>query len=337
MASFCWQSNVIEKENSSPSWSLLEGNLDHDAMDVVLSYLTMAEYSNLSISSSTMRDRVSYTSHLHVPKHRSFGRTPNTRPEGDQKPVTPPTSSEMLIPFYTPHEKLQRLMNRFTNLSTLNLHSLEAVGDDIIDILNRCPSALTLKSVALENCALSCSCTNSFQLRNLESLTLTGNSIHSRMSLLLKNSSNLKSLTFQQCPSLRDKDIEGLSQTLPNLESLVMNHTNTSKPVASFLRLIHASFLGEYHLASLSKFNCPSLKVLNLSFCVRLSENQIEKIVKDSPALETLILMKCSGVHSLDLDSKKLRNLDISFTHNLSTLRLKCPALENLDVSGFHA
>jgi hypothetical protein len=49
--------------------------------------------------------------------------------------------------------------------------------------------------------------------------------------------------------------------------------------------------------------------------------------------LETLVIMKCSGVQSLDLKSNKLLRLDASFMHNLQYLRLVCPALKYLDVS----
>jgi len=72
---------------------------------------------------------------------------------------------------------------------------------------------------------------------------------------------------------------------------------------------------------------------LNLSFCVHLSERQIEKMVEQSPLLETLILVKCAGIHSLDLESKNLRRLDASFTHNLRDLMLECPALTHLDTT----
>jgi Leucine-rich repeat (LRR) protein len=249
-------------------------------------------------------------------------------------PLTSPPPSEPLVPCITPQKELQHLMNRFNNVSVLNLQGLAPVGDDLIDILNRCPSALTLKSIALHSCALSYWCAHSFRLRNLERLTLTGNSIRARMTFVLKHSKNLKSLTFKQCPALRDGDIAGISSILhTSLEELVLNHTKLSKPVASFPTLTLASFAGGFCLTSLLRFDCPNLKSLNLSFCVRLSEIQIETIVENSPVLETLIIVKCAGVHSLDLESKSLRRLDAGFTHNLRDLRLVCPALRQLDVS----
>ena len=323
---------------SSCSLSLLEGKLDRYAMDILLSYLTLIEYSNLSIASRIMRKRVSKSTHLYMDEYTLFQKrfvASNYKQEMVQQTTFESRSPQLeFSSCITPQRELQQLMNRFNNVSVLNLQGLAPVGDDLIDILNRCPSALTLKSITLHSCALSYWCAHSFQLQNLRSLTLTGNSIRARMTFLLKHSTNLKSLAFKQCPALRDGDIAGISRLLhKSLEELVLNHTKLSKPVASFPRLTTASFAGGFCLTSLSRFHCPNLKILNLSFCVRLSESQIEKVVENSPLLETLIIVKCAGVHSLDLESKYLRRLDTGFTHNLRNLRLTCPALQNLDVS----
>jgi len=337
----CGLSNIAYEDKLLPlsSISLLEGKLDRYAMDIILSYLTLVEYSKLSIASRIMQDVVSRSTHLHMDAYGLFRKRikPSTdiyQQEVVQEIVASPSSQEPLESCITPQKELQQLMNRFNNVSVLNLQGLAPVGDDLIDILNRCPSALTLKSITLHSCALSYWCAHSFQFQNLESLTLTGNSIRARMSFLLKHSKNLKSLTFKQCPALRDGDVAGISRILhSSLEELILNHTKISKPVASFPRLTHASFAGGFCLTSLSRFDCPNLKTLNLSFCVRLSELHIEKIVENSPLLETLIIVKCSGVHSLDLESKNLRRLDAGFTHNLRNLRLACPALRDLDTT----
>ena len=314
--------------------SLLEGALDSYTMDIILSYLTLIEYSRLSVSSRIMKDTVSRSTHLRMNEYSLF-RKKSIQSVRAKEVSREPTEME-LLPYcdVTPQKELQSLMHRFNNVRVLNLQGLAPVGDDLIDILNHCPSALKLKSITLHSCALSYWCPHSFQLRNLERLTLTGNSIRARMTFLLKDSKNLKSLTFKQCPALRDGDIAGISGILKgSLEELVVNHTKITKPVASFPKLTRASFAGGFCLTSLSKFHCPSLKELNLSFCVRLSERQIEQLVGRSPLLETLILVKCAGVSSLDLESTSLRRLDASFTHNMRDLRLQCPALEYLDVS----
>lgn len=333
----------MTKIQCSDRISLLEGALDRYTMEIILSYLTLIEYSRLSIASRIMKETVSTSTHLHMSEYSLFRkrkvntvRTKDMIPEPTERELQPPSPSNPQLDYcdITPQKELKSLMHRFDNVRVLNLQGLAPVGDDVIDILNRCPSAPRLKSITLHSCALSYWCAHSFQLRNLEHLTLTGNSIRARMTFLLKDSKNLKSLTFKQCPALRDGDIAGISGILHgSLEELVVNHTKVSKPVASFPLLTRASFAGGFCLTSLSKFHCPSLKVLNLSFCVRLTERQIEQLVERSPLLETLILVKCAGVGSLDLESTSLRRLDAGFTHNMRELTLLCPALEQLDVS----
>ena len=323
-----------EQDNDSalqPSClSMLEGKLDAYSMDIVLSYLTLVEYSRLSIASKILRNRISKSTHLHMKEYGLFQKR-RIVPIGPSAKQPQKEDFEM---YMTPQKELQQLMHRFDNVSVLNLQGLAPVGDDLIDILNNCPSALTLKSVTLHSCALSYWCAHSFRIRHLESLTLTGNSIRSRMTFLLQHSTNLKSLTFKQCPALRDGDIAGISSILnASLEELVLNHTKLSKPVASFPILNRASFAGSFCLTSLSRFQCPNLKSLNLSFCVRLSGSQIERMLRNFPLLETLILVKCAGVDVLNLDSKSLQQLDIGFTHNLGELSLACPSLCHLDVS----
>jgi hypothetical protein len=408
-------------------------------MDIVLSYFTLVDYSNISIASKTMRNIVSTSSHLHVDGYGLFRRPRNTsaaaagresdddesvvddddvdvtdddfdvtkitdlggaqeslvvssttsfspQPELQQLmnrfnlymdenglfrrrntsaaagesdddesvvdvdvttgdidvPKTTDIDDEqeiLLVPStncFSPQQELKQLMNRFNNLNVLNLQGLAVVGDELIDILNGCSSAWTLKSITLHSCSLSYCCSQrSFQLLNLQRLTLTGNSIKAKIPFLLKNSNKLKSLTLKQRPALIDEDITGIGIIMRNtLEELFLNHTTKiSCPIVSFPRLTRASFAGCFGLTQLYGFDCPDIKELNLSFCIHLMGNLIEKLVEQLPVLETLIIMKCLGVRSLDLKSNKLLRLDASFMHNLQYLRLVCPALQYLDVS----
>jgi Leucine-rich repeat (LRR) protein len=132
-----------------------------------------------------------------------------------------------------------------------------------------------------------------------------------------------------------DEDITGIGIILRNtLTELVLNHTTKiSCPIISFPRLIRASVAGCFGLTQLYGFDCPNIKELNLSLCIHLTGNLIEKLVEQLPVLETLTIMKCSGVRSLDLKSNKLLRLDASFMHNSQYLRLVCPSLQYLDVS----
>jgi hypothetical protein len=410
-------------------------------MDIVLSYFTLVDYSNLSVASKTMRNIVSKSSHLYMNGYELFRRRRNisasassaaAKQENDDNEsvvdidiyitddvavtkttdlddvqelsVVPSTSfspqpelqqlmtrfnlymdenglfrrrntsaagresdddesvvdvdvtddvavtrtainlnsaqESLVVPStisISPQQELKQLMNRFNNLNVLNLQGLAVIGDDLIDILNGCSSAWTLKSITLHSCSLSNCCSQKyFQLPNLQSLTLTGNSIRAKIPFLLKNSNKLKSLTLKQCPALIDEDIIEIGIILKNtLEELVLNHTTKiSCPIVSLPRLIRANFAGCFGLTQLSGFvGCPNMKELNLSFCIRLTGNLIENLVEQLPVLETLVIMKCSGVQSLDLKSNKLLRLDASFMHNLQYLRLVCPALKYLDVS----
>eukprot|EP00536_Pseudo-nitzschia_multiseries_P004742 jgi/Psemu1/285312/fgenesh1_pg.81_\ len=315
---------------SSSSLSFLEGELDNDTMDTVLSYLTQVDYSNLSLVSKRMNEAVSLSSHLRMDDFGIFGKNPLRASVATHRDCTSHETDLTALSSDT----FERLMMRFKNLSVLDLRGFGAVGDDLIDMLNRCPSALTLKSIALHDCELSEGCTHSIRLENLASLTLTATSSTPRLTSLLENSRNLTSFTCKHSLTLTDRDVAGLGRILgTSLEELILNYTKLTKPVGSFPKLTHASFAFGSSLTGLSKMDCPNLTVLDLTYCVRLSDTQIEKVVCNSPALEKLVIVECLGVHSLHLESPSLRHLDASFTHNLSDLSLQCPALEQLSTT----
>jgi hypothetical protein len=212
---------------------------------------------------------------------------------------------------------------------------LAPVGDDLITILNSYQSAARLKVISLHGCALSYYA-GPFVLPDIQSLTLTGNSIRARASVLLQNLTTLKSLTLKQCSAIRDEDITDIGKLLDNtLEDITLHHVKITRPVATFPRLTRASFAGCFGLSDLSRFSSPNLIELNLSFCVRLSGHQIQKLIKNLPSLETLIMIKCNGVHSLDVESNHLKRLNVSFTHNLQRLGIVCPSLQQLEVRYF--
>jgi len=321
-------------ESSSSVFSSLEGKLDDDTTRNILSFLTLVDFSNLSQASSTMNDAVSLSSHLYMCDSGIFRTNPVSVVTHREFASKDPDTA-VLAPLPTKSkDDLQQLMMRFKNLSVLDLRGFGEVGDDLIGMLNRCPSARTLKSVALRDCELGEGCTQALCLENLTSLTLTAASAKPQLTTLLEHSGNVKSLTYEHSSTLTDGDTADLGRILgASLEELNLNYTKLSKPVGSFPKLTHASFAGGLCLTNLSKFDSPNLTALDLTYCIRLSDTQIEKVVRNSPALETLITVKCSGVHSLNLESNSLRRLDVGFTHNLRELKLRCPALENLDTS----
>lgn len=309
----------------SSSLRLLETGLDPDSMDRILSFLALSDYSNLSITSKTVHATVSTSSHLFMTCHQRV----RLRFDGSSTlmDVSPELSS--------PRQNLELLLDRFQNLRVLNLDgSLEAIGDELIGILNTCPAALTLQSVTLHGCALSYWCAQSFRLENLEHLTLTGNSIRARISFLLKDSRKLRTVALKLCPAIRDDDIQELSKLLQDsLEDLTLNHVKILRPKAFLPRLTRASFVGCFSLYDISGLACPNLRELNISFCYRLTSRQIQGMVATLPLLDTLTMTKCSTVRSLELCSEKLRVLNACSLHSLQRLRLLCPSLEQLDVS----
>lgn len=300
--------------------SLLECVLDPNSMDVLLSYLTLADYARLSVASGRMGKLVSASSHLRVAEGEcGFFR--------GQRGNGPP-------PAALPRPVLQRLLEGFPNLGVLDLEGVEA-GDcgsgGLLEILNACPAAGGLRSVRLEGCAIG---SGRLRLKNLTDLVLSGSpGGHGLLASLREGSPRLRSLVCEHSPALRDADLAGLCGSTA-LEELGLGHCDgLSEPVGFFPSLARASLAGGLSLRSLSGFVCPGLRVLDLSFCVRLSDTEIERLVEESPLLERLVLEECLGVHTLDLSSGSLRHLDAGFAHNLSRLRLVCPALRVLNTT----
>jgi hypothetical protein len=324
------------------SASILESQLERNVIDVILSFLTLTNYAQLIRTSKFLRAAVYGSSHLFA-EHcggRSrirFSRTrqqttTTTRTASHVAAATEIKSSQTRIP--TLPDDMKELLDRFPYLKTINLHELAPAGDDLIRVLNESRSANQYTSVLLHGLALSYWCPHTLQLENVKHLTLSGHSIRVRVSSLIQPLKLLKSLTLKQCPGVRDEDILDIGRMSQHtLEELTLNHVKIVKPVASFPVLKRASFVGCFGLKDLSGLCAPRLIQMNLSFCVRLSGEQIQNLVEQLPALETLIMMKCNGVRTLVVVSTSLRRLDATFTHNLKVLRLVCPNLHLLEVS----
>jgi hypothetical protein len=307
------------------SSSVLETQLEHNVTDVVLSFLTLADYVQLSRTSKYLRTAVYESSHL-CAEHCGGPRASNV------------ASATKIISFQlsnpTISDEMKELLDRFPYLRTINLHELAPVGDDLIRVLNESRSVNQCTSVSLHGPALSYWCPHTLQLDNIRHLTLSGHSIRVRVSSLIQPLNLLQSLTLKECPCIRDEDVHDIAKMSHHtLEELTLSHVKIVRPVASFPLLKRASFVGCFGLKDLSGFCTPILNELNLSFCVRLSGEQVQNLVANLPALETLIMMKCNGVRALEIVSTCLRRLDATFTHNLEVLRLACPNLYLLEVS----
>lgn len=326
---------MMEQVTPNSPTTFLE--MERNAIDIVLSFLTLEDYSRLCRTSKSLNAAVYESSHLFVEDCGGLCRTTSTATlstlsidsRDDKSTKFGLKSNESL-----PSSELQLMLNRFLFLKQIHLHGLAPVGDDLIRVLNDTTSANHCTSVSLHGLALSYWCPHSLQLNQVQHLTLSGNSIRVRVSSLIRNLGRLQSLTLKQCPGIRDEDIHDIGRVSQGtLQELNLHHVKIVQPLADFPNLQRASFLGCFGLKDLSFLRTPQLTELNISFCVRLSGEQIQCIVEQVPLLEVLIMMKCNGVKSLGLSSSRLRQLDATFTHNLEVLRLSCPKLEKLEVS----
>lgn len=335
---------MVEQMTPSSTSFLME--MERNVVHVILSFLTLTDYSQLCQTSKALNTVVYESSHLFAEDCSGLFRISNSSKKNRQKHATkyssstPPDNDETVklmstcTKDHTPQNELKVLLNRFSHLKQIHLHGLAPVGDDLIRVLNDCHSAHQCTSVSLHGLALSYWCPHTLRLDQLEHLTLSGTSIRVRVSSLIVDLKRLKSLTLKHCPGIRDEDIHELGRVSNDtLQELNLNHVKIVQPSAHFPSLVKASFVGCFGLKDLSGLWTPHLKELNISFCVRLSGEQIQCLVEQLPVLETLIMMKCNGVKTLELQSTHLRRLDATFTHNLEVLRLCCPNLVALEVS----
>ena len=317
-------------ETSQPT-SLLLSNLPNDAIDLVLSCLTLQDFARLSMLSKHLYQSVSLATHLHMSGNsralvdrRTHPELPNNEEQGRKNHIV------------LPQDNLKLLLGRYNNLTSLHLERLAPIGDDLLTILNESPAASTLTSVSLNGCALSCWCVQSLHLPNLQHINLSGGSIRARISSLLKHSTNnLKSLGVTLCSRLRDVDVFDIGNLLyhTDLESLTLNQCiKLRRPTIEFPTLHRLNLVGCLGLSDLNRISCTRIVHLNLSFCIRLSGEQIERFLDRLPFLEELVAMRCSSVVSLKLNSKMLKRLNLNFCHELTELRLRCPSLVKLEV-----
>ena len=330
---------VDEPLETAKCLSQLE-SLPSDAMNVVLSCLTCDEFQRLSILSKRLTEAVSNSSHLYMNAHSYTSSSSSSPQQNMLHPTTemrhphPHTMTHRRsVEFLHPEDDLRRLLGRFHCLNSLHLQGLAEVGDEVVSIINESPAADTITHIFLHGCALSYSFSESFQLKNLQHVTICGGKIRARLFSLLQDSHHLQSLSIGQCSAMRDVQVSDIANQTFQLESLTLQQcVRLRQPVFKFPKLETLNLSGSFGLTSLPHFACPNLKELDISFCVLLSGEKIQAIVSELPLLEELVMVKCTGVQSLNLSSKILRSLNLSFCI-LTELRLHCPKLQALKVS----
>ena len=344
---------------------------DSDALSSILSFLDLAALTNLQATSTKLFDTVALAAtHLFVPvsylnhRHHHSITTSTYKYRGglyEQEVVLPLeassersglSSSSPPPASKTPQDQLRCLLRRYPNLTFLAIDRVAPVGDEVIQIINECPSRMTLTSLSLSNLALSYWCRHSLHLPNLNHLSLTGNSVRARIVNVIRDTTvyqNLQSLCIQDCnTAIRDDDMIDLSRQLGHsLKVLQMRNAKLSNPKANFPRLETLKLCGCFHLKSLSNFNCPNLVELNLSFCVKLTGQAISSFIEPpSPLpssrdktntrmknLKSLTLMKClPDSLILSKGTTSLSCIKIDFCHNLKNMQLVCPDLSVFEV-----
>ena len=291
-----------------------------DLMNQLLSFLSFSDYRSLSLVTKNMNVAVSRASHIFM----------------GEPSIDRATSSLRLD-----ESSLQKLLERFESLRVLELDGLAPVGDHLFRLLNESTAAKTIQSLSLNGVSLTYWCPDILNLRQLRHLRISGGSIRASLkSLFGSESFNLKSLSISKCSSLRDAQIADMVHSLGgSLTHLSLNQClRIKKPSLRFQHVERLSLMGCFALTALPNFCCPSLKVLDLSFCFRIDTRQIHQTLLSTPNLKELILVKCPAVSSLNIRRlPSLRVLNVSFCHNLHMLRASCPGLTHLDTTGCSA
>ena len=346
------QVEFYEERRKNDKWAPLE-TLPDDEMDVILSFLSFTEYQKLCLVSHRLKDAVSVSSHLYVDDlHHYLSCLPqSSSPSNSASPtITTATTaknhlitdlartSKSMVEFLPPQEELRALLGRFHNLNVVQLSGLSIVGDDIVSILNKSPSASRMKQITLHGCSLSYWCNEAFQLTNLQHITIMGGgSIRARISTLLQNSKQLQSLCIEQCSTLRDDCVNDMVPILRHtLQSLTLHQCiRIRSPTLQFPLLTNLNLAGCFALSQLPNLHCPNLRSMDLSFCVRLTGEEIEQLISNRTLynLQELIMIKCAGLQTLNLISSTLQRINVSFCSNLKELKLDCPNLQFLEVS----
>ena len=236
-----------EMDNSELHLSPFE-SLPPDAVDSILSCLTLEDYRNVSRVSRRMREAVSLSSHLHMSEEASL--TPRFHSRAFQSLAMQPKKNARKVGSRHPRDDLRRLLRRFSNLNVVHLQGLASVGDDIVSIINESPSASSITSISLQGCALSYWCRQPLQLKSLRHVSISAGSIRSQISALLTKSPGLISLRIVQCSALRDSNVKDVGSLVRStLRTLTLKQcVRLRRPSLQFPRLTRLNMAGCFGL-----------------------------------------------------------------------------------------
>lgn len=315
--------------------SYLEKALPIDAACLVMSFLYFSELQSMSMCSRRMYYVVSQAHNINM--EETFD-VPRVTYQPDPNASEPKPSYLAQRAARLNHQSLTNMLYRYANLKELHLAGLGPVGDSLFRLINEAPAASNIRSLTIQGASLTYWCPGLLQLPRLENLKVAGGSIRASLALILGQTTSLKSLSFAQCSGLRDDHLRSVVAPLAeSLEELNVHHClRIKRPRIDSNRLEKLSFMGCFALTELPGLYAPAVRELNLSFCLRLSSQQIHSIVGSLPNLETLRLVKCPLLDRLFFHSlPNLRCLDISYCNSLNSLHVrKCPAFTALQCNG---
>lgn len=151
------------------------------------------------------------------------------------------------------------------------------------------------------------------ELKNLKTLH-----IDSPDSLTLSHLSHLpKGLSNLQISNSDMRDLNSLDGSAP-LDEIIVNHCDWLRDIRSLEKFSHLKTLSLADCDPIADLS-PLLKLKNLTWFAppkNISEQQLAAILNNSPAIESLVLVDCDHLKSLDMlkDSRKLSCLVLNAT-----------------------
>ena len=268
------------------------------------------------------------SSDLAAPSPRIF------HPGGSSPPV-----ATAVPPAAVSESRIRALLGRFRSLRVLTLRGLSGLGDAFLPVLNRSGAAPSLVSLELHDVRI---VRDGHRLDlgggggRLSHVAVTGTLFVSYESVLshFTESRNLKSVMLGGCRSLHDSGVADIVRRLsPKLEELCLpGCSRIVTPVINCDALRSLELQRCTELKSLPSLSCPKLVLLDLSFDTALIDGAVNSSVSSCPQLRRLILKGCSKLLVPFIQSESLEYLDISLCSQLTSIDLNCRKLKQLEV-----
>ena len=158
---------------------------------------------------------------------------------------------------------------------------------------------------------------------------------------------NIFKLSLHGCIYIKDRHISEILSKLLLLETLDLSQllgmqllvlNENQQRSLKFLRITKCSFLRDIITSNRSNYSLgqslQSLMFVDCS-CTSVDSYCLQRIVSNSPRLETLIAKECSAVvGTLTFISQSVLYINLQHSCNMTKLRVECPNLNRLDIQG---